>query len=284
MKSIFYKISANNPEYIKMRDSHAKLINIYKEFLLSIEKYDGKNGKMSTTHKSYPNYLIRMLVFLSNTGQEINQNYNYRDISDKLNQLKAIEGFSDYNKIENGFPNACIQKFSLLVLQDSAKKSTANSKIKKAFSEVVKKPDFGEDHATYLSDIVEDKIRQVRFMRNRNQEFVKQAKVRASWKCELDNQHVTFVSSTGRPYVEGHHLIPLFAQDLFNVDLDFTDNIVALCPLCHARIHNEDFPNRVDIIDRLLLLRSDKFRKLGLIISRKELIDLYLNYTYDDNI
>ena len=39
MKSIFYKISANNPEYIKMRDSHAKLINIYKEFLLSIEKY-----------------------------------------------------------------------------------------------------------------------------------------------------------------------------------------------------------------------------------------------------
>ena len=37
--------------------------------------------------------------------------------------------------------------------------------------------------------------------------------------------------------MEGHHLVPLEYQDLFNESLYFVDNIVSLCPTCHREIH-----------------------------------------------
>ncbi len=50
--------------------------------------------------------------------------------------------------------------------------------------------------------------------------------------------HETFDSKQGYRYVEAHHLIPMKAQkDFPNINLDRTENIVALCPTCHRAVH-----------------------------------------------
>lgn len=64
----------------------------------------------------------------------------------------------------------------------------------------------------------------------------------AGYICQLKGKvggdHETFDSKQGYRYVEAHHLIPMKAQkDFPNINLDRTENIVALCPTCHRAVH-----------------------------------------------
>lgn len=76
-----------------------------------------------------------------------------------------------------------------------------------------------------------------RFQRNISEATA--ALEKADFKCEVDPTHITFTSkSSGKPYVEGHHLIPLSLQDQFTHNIDIKENIVALCPNCHRLLHH----------------------------------------------
>lgn len=73
----------------------------------------------------------------------------------------------------------------------------------------------------------------------RKKEESLEAKRRSNWQCELNSNHITFISNANKkPYMEAHHLIPMSAQDYFDYTLDFADNIVCLCPNCHRKIHH----------------------------------------------
>ena len=58
------------------------------------------------------------------------------------------------------------------------------------------------------------------------------AKKRAKGICQLCNQPAPFNSKDGTPYLESHHIIWLSEGGS-----DSIDNIVALCPNCHKKIH-----------------------------------------------
>ena len=61
---------------------------------------------------------------------------------------------------------------------------------------------------------------------------------RASFKCEINATHKTFIAEkTKDPYVEAHHFIPMKFQDSFSFPLDCMENIISLCPTCHRGIH-----------------------------------------------
>jgi 5-methylcytosine-specific restriction protein A len=66
----------------------------------------------------------------------------------------------------------------------------------------------------------------------------KAALEKAERKCEFNPEHETFVDAQEMNFMEGHHLIPMEYQDLFEVSLDFIGNIVSLCPNCHREIHH----------------------------------------------
>ena len=67
--------------------------------------------------------------------------------------------------------------------------------------------------------------------RKRNGLLVAAAKARAGGKCQLCGI-TPFLTRTGKPYLEAHHVIPLAEGGA-----DELSNMVALCPNCHRKMH-----------------------------------------------
>lgn len=79
----------------------------------------------------------------------------------------------------------------------------------------------------------------------------------ANYKCEINPDHKLFISrSTGFPFLEAHHLLPIKYQQAFNESLDIKDNIVALCPYCHRLIHHATVKETRPLLDNLIASRS----------------------------
>ncbi len=75
--------------------------------------------------------------------------------------------------------------------------------------------------------------------RVRNPYLPEIAKRRANGVCQLCGNVLDFTDAAGRPFLEAHHIIPLGDDGP-----DELDNLVALCPNCHRKMHvakrNED--------------------------------------------
>jgi len=93
--------------------------------------------------------------------------------------------------------------------------------------------------------------------------------------CDLDENHTSFISKNGQPYMEAHHLIPLACQNngLFEHSLDVIANIVCLCPTCHRKLHHGK-----EIKQDLKILYDKRKQKLsasGIDVSFETLLELY---------
>lgn len=67
---------------------------------------------------------------------------------------------------------------------------------------------------------------------DRNQRISLAVKNRANGLCECCHREAPFIKDNGEPYLEEHHLIPLFegGEDSIN-------NVCAVCPNCHRELH-----------------------------------------------
>ena len=90
---------------------------------------------------------------------------------------------------------------------------------------------------------------------------------------ELNREHETFIAeSTNKPYMEGHHALPMSLQDQFSVSLDVYSNIVCLCPLCHRKIHYGMENEKKIILDSIYAKRSSRLAKSGIRMSQDEFV------------
>lgn len=102
------------------------------------------------------------------------------------------------------------------------------------------------------------------------------AKVLSSFKCEIDNNHQTFISKySNQNFVESHHLIPMKNQNDFKHSIDIISNIIALCPNCHRAIHNANKPERDKLLIKLFNNRKTNLLKQGISLSIDDLINMY---------
>jgi 5-methylcytosine-specific restriction enzyme A len=69
-------------------------------------------------------------------------------------------------------------------------------------------------------------------VRERDQVVSEYAKRKANGICQLCNQPAPFLNRDQEPYLETHHIIPL-ADD----GPDIIENVAALCPNCHRKMH-----------------------------------------------
>ena len=67
----------------------------------------------------------------------------------------------------------------------------------------------------------------------RNPDVSAYAKVRANGYCDLCGKEAPFFDKNGKPYLEAHHI-----EWLSKGGSDTADNIVALCPNCHRKMHS----------------------------------------------
>lgn len=64
-------------------------------------------------------------------------------------------------------------------------------------------------------------------------EFVKEFALRvAEGYCQLCRNYAPFINKKGQPFLEVHHI-----DFLSKGGLDAIDNVIALCPNCHRKMH-----------------------------------------------
>lgn len=105
----FRKVSAKENSYLKLKNKHK---NTYDEFMAFIEtEGDAKNSKTSGKARSYTNYLFFMAVIYEETFEEEIGNLSTNEGLEAINNLKNLEGFTQYNVNENGFPNSTFNSY-----------------------------------------------------------------------------------------------------------------------------------------------------------------------------
>jgi hypothetical protein len=80
----------------------------------------------------------------------------------------------------------------------------------------------------------------------------------AKYLCNCnDLKHFYFEATDLHNYVEGHHIVPMNRQEEYyfdkTVNLDISQNIVALCPNCHCQIHLGSRQARLKILSEILV-------------------------------
>lgn len=99
----------------------------------------------------------------------------------------------------------------------------------------------------------------------------------SNYKCEIDITHQTFVAKkTGKQYMEGHHLIPMKKQSMFESSLDIYANIVCLCPVCHKLLHYGMDANKKNLLNIMYTNRTERLAKSGIRLSKEEFISIVI--------
>lgn len=81
---------------------------------------------------------------------------------------------------------------------------------------------------------------------NRSSEVVRETRKRANGICQLCKLPAPFNDKKGNPYLEVHHIIWLSRGGE-----DSTNNTVALCPNCHARMHILDSKEDIEKLKKI---------------------------------
>lgn len=113
---------------------------------------------------------------------------------------------------------------------------------------------------------------------SRNRNRAKLALSRAEYQCEVDSNHITFISQSSKEnYIEAHHLIPFQVQDDIDYNLDVTHNIISLCPNCHRKIHFASFDDKKEMLKILYEKHEVGLKKVHLDIGLDSLYVIYSN-------
>ena len=93
----------------------------------------------------------------------------------------------------------------------------------------------------------------------------------AGYQCEINPEHHTFTAkSSGHPYMEGHHALPMHFQEKFDKSLDVYANIVCLCPICHRLLHYGVEAEKKNVVDHIYYDRSERLASSGIKIGKSD--------------
>lgn len=109
-----------------------------------------------------------------------------------------------------------------------------------------------------------------------NNRIKKTAVEMSNYKCNISEDHITFKNKKNKYYMEGHHFVPMSAQNDFgDINLDRTENIATLCPNCHRAIHYGNDKERLKILNKLYMDKNNLLKEVGIDISLNDLFEKY---------
>lgn len=95
----------------------------------------------------------------------------------------------------------------------------------------------------------------------------------ANYQCEVNKDHLTFIAeSNSKPYMEGHHIIPISKQPSFPNSLDNYANIICLCPICHRQLHYGIKREKMVLLDQIYEQRGDRLAQSGISMGKEEFV------------
>ena len=103
--------------------------------------------------------------------------------------------------------------------------------------------------------------------------------VESNYQCQYDVKHNYFKSkATKENYVETHHIIPMFKQADYrfeHINLDVPENVVALCPICHLKLHRGINKDIKDVLNKIYKDRKADLKNMFNINDFNELFEFY---------
>ncbi|MDR1940341.1 MAG: HNH endonuclease [Clostridiales bacterium] len=135
------------------------------------------------------------------------------------------------------------------------------------------------DYAYKIAPVVAVKT-QVATKFERNPLLGKLAIKNAYYTCECNRNHETFTSqSTGKAYMEAHHLLPISFQkevwEKHQINIDCIENLVSLCPICHKAFHYGTAEVKNRVIDILFKQVEHKYKAIDFYITIDEIKAFY---------
>lgn len=143
----------------------------------------------------------------------------------KICTLNGIYEYEDYYVEEEDKKWFKLNKINSIDIAKPMTKDEFEKETYKKAKDVNENDDMSEEKPTKITTIVTEY--------KRNPKVVAKVLKRANGVCELCDEPAPFVRKTDNtPYLETHHITPLSEGGF-----DKIDNVVAVCPNCHAKQH-----------------------------------------------
>lgn len=167
----------------------------------------GNTGYLFEANKAMYEFLIRTIAAAQKNEKEKQRVYGLLSLnSEKQNDLTELE-------IEMDIEEAKAKQLSPEKLAEHIQRSVTTKKSQKAESTVY-----------YRSPYIKEMVKQI-----------------AEGKCQMCGEEAPFYDKNDEPYLEEHHV-----KRLADGGSDTMDNVVAICPNCHRKMHVLN--NEVDMI------------------------------------
>ncbi|MBV7391838.1 HNH endonuclease [Enterococcus sp. ALS3] len=262
-----------------------RYFSILQDYRAFAEKLSVENGKVKKTSSKGAHY-ARFLLYLTVLYEEIFQeDFGPLDSFVALKKIMVVENLKDFttfNREEHNFYSATINCFSAyLTRKQTRKEEFADDRLNFNLASLTVADEIliSEEIKEFQVDNLE---RPKKILYQKNESYPRSphvsylAKIRSNWSCELNRRHRTFISQAdGKNFVEVHHLVPMAVQDYYQYTLDFTDNVITLCPNCHRLVHLGSYQERATAITKLLKDRETTYQQHGIEINQKLLLSFY---------
>lgn len=279
--SKFRKIYATEGIY---KQTKMRFLDVYEDFIkfnLAIQDKE-KVTRGSGKPRSYASYLIRLIVLYEDIFKDRIEDVTTFNAIKKIEQLRVRypHEFKSYNKGEGHFPSASLNSYTAYITQ---LRNLAEEMLDNDLNYEINSSGFDEHIVEEALQLMEGPQKRkpkkkidALYVYPRNPMVIYKAKIRSNWQCEFNNQHETFTSiANKKPYLDAHHLIPMATQDYYDNTIDFTDNVVCLCPTCHSRIHHAIIPQKLEMIEVLYDKRKDLYQRHEIDINKQKLESYY---------
>ena len=267
--SKFRRIYAEDPTYKMLNEQFKVESKRFEEFL----NKESNSGKPS----SYRRHLIRFLVHLNEILDESVKDLKSMKTVEQIEQLVKMPDFPKFNKETDHFYSATFSAFKRYV--KVVVKSEVEEQIDDDLNNFLQQGIINIEGKKLVNKPTKRKSKQNikgTFTYPRSELEMMRAKVNSNWECEVSASHKTFINEKlNKPFVEGHHLIPMSAQEQFENTIDFADNIVTLCPNCHRKIHYGLQEDKYRIIQLFYNKRKNLFPEYGIEITLNDLLSFY---------
>lgn len=265
----YHNLNINSEEYKIIAAEYSPFLNEFRSYLVNT------SPKGSGRPESYIRHLVRLIYKYHRLLKD--KDVYSSDFLELLEKAVYDENVKEFNKYTNNFYTATLKNYRIF-LEGIAQESLSHAI--EAEADLLSEEKNTEDLQLKIATKAIPKLSKVLlkgikvYSRNPNETLA--AKQRSDWKCEIDNDHETFISATNnKPYVEAHHLVPMEFQDSFEKSLDIASNIVALCPNCHNKIHKATAAEKKELIVKLFEERKEGLKKFEIDVELKKLLSYY---------
>lgn len=268
----FRKITAKERKFRVLNNQFDKGLNSFESFLRR-ESKSPNSGKPS----SYKNYLVRFLIHLEEIFDVKVTELESLKTVEHIERLAKLPSFPKFNQDNNRFYSATFASFKRYI--NSVVNYDIEEQIDQDINNYLQQEFININESKLVKKPTKKKEKQIIkgiLTYSRSESEMLKAKLNSNWQCEMSRLHKTFINEKlNKPFVEGHHLIPMFTQDQYENTIDFADNIVTLCPNCHRKIHFGLQEDKYEMIKLLYKKRKELYPNYGIEITLEALLSVY---------